>query len=98
MKLLLDFEPNHTALDHEWVKQHPEYYIHGTETQLKEHPNEYVKLENKNYSYILANGRNPQFEESWPDTIQLNYRHEGCRKDMIQQLLKIAKYCDGVRY
>lgn len=61
MKLLLDFEPNHTgnfyynkkyliitkALDHEWVKQHPEYYIHGTEKQLKEHPNEYVKLESK---------------------------------------------------
>ena len=25
MRLLLDFVPNHTALDHPWVEQHPEY-------------------------------------------------------------------------
>src|SRR5262249_27018116 len=29
LRLLLDFVPNHTALDHPWVSQHPEYYIAG---------------------------------------------------------------------
>jgi glycosidase len=24
--LMLDFVPNHTALDHPWVEHHPEYY------------------------------------------------------------------------
>jgi len=31
MRLLLDFVPNHTGLDHPWVEEHPEYYIRGTE-------------------------------------------------------------------
>jgi hypothetical protein len=33
----------------------------------------------------------------WPDTIQLNYRHEGCRQAMSGELLSIAQRCDGVR-
>src|ERR1039457_7976 len=28
MALLLDFVPNHLALDHPWTSQHPEYFIH----------------------------------------------------------------------
>ncbi len=28
MALLLDFVPNHTAIDHPWTAQHPEYFIH----------------------------------------------------------------------
>ena len=31
MRLLLDFVPNHTGLDHPWVEDHPEYYVAGTE-------------------------------------------------------------------
>ena len=27
MKLILDWVPNHTAPDHAWVKQHPDYYV-----------------------------------------------------------------------
>ena len=30
LRLLLDFVPNHMALDHPWVGEHPEYYIQGT--------------------------------------------------------------------
>ena len=33
LKLLLDFVPNHTGLDHPWVEDHPEYYISGTRTR-----------------------------------------------------------------
>jgi glycosidase len=29
LRLLLDFVPNHMALDHPWTKQHPDYFVHG---------------------------------------------------------------------
>src|SRR5438309_2186543 len=35
LRLLLAFVPNHTAPDHQWVQDHPEYYIHGTVEQLQ---------------------------------------------------------------
>lgn len=31
LRLMLDFVPNHTALDHPWVQQHPEFYVPGNE-------------------------------------------------------------------
>ena len=34
MALFLDFVGNHTALDHPWVEDHPEFYIAGTELDL----------------------------------------------------------------
>src|SRR5215510_1973635 len=29
LRLMLDFVPNHTGLDHPWVEGHPEYFIPG---------------------------------------------------------------------
>src|SRR5262249_41357487 len=34
VRLMLDFVPNHTAPDHPWVDEHPEYYVAGTEADL----------------------------------------------------------------
>src|SRR5262245_56760211 len=34
LKLLLDFVPNHVALDHPWVDAHPEYFVPGSEEDL----------------------------------------------------------------
>ena len=34
LRLMLDFVPNHTALDHPWVEDLPEYYVAGTELDL----------------------------------------------------------------
>src|SRR5258706_7876317 len=31
LKLMLDFVPNHMALDHPWIEEHPEYFIQGSE-------------------------------------------------------------------
>jgi glycosidase len=42
LKLMLDFVPNHTALDHHWVDEHPEYYIAGTELDLQREPRNYA--------------------------------------------------------
>lgn len=96
LKLLLDFVPNHTALDHPWVDSHPDYYVGGSEEDLARRPHDYVKLAAKAGELVLAHGRDPYFP-GWPDTLQLNYGNPALQESMIQELLGIAQKCDGVR-
>ncbi|MGZ3952259.1 MAG: alpha-amylase family glycosyl hydrolase [Flavisolibacter sp.] len=95
-KLMLDFVPNHTAIDHEWVEEYPAYYIAGNETLLATEPANYIKLQGKNGEMILAHGRDPYFP-GWPDTLQLNYGNPELQNAMTNVLIKIAGQCDGVR-
>jgi hypothetical protein len=92
MKLMLDFVPNHTGLDHHWVKEHPEYYISGSEEDLEREPANYVRIG----SSILAHGRDPFFP-GWPDTLQLNYGNPALQEAMSGELERIGRQCDGVR-
>ena len=96
LKLIVDFIPNHTALDHPWVEQHPEFYVQGSAADLEREPHNYRQLETSHGSLILAHGRDPYFP-GWPDTFQLNYRHPALRQAMLQVLLKLAEVADGVR-
>ena len=96
IKLLLDFVPNHTAPDHPWVTEHPEYYIHGSEEDLARQPQNYARVKSGRQTMILAHGRDPYFD-GWPDTFQLNYRHAGFREVRIAELGTIADRCDGLR-
>jgi glycosidase len=34
MKLILDWVPNHTAWDHAWIQQHPDYYVHNERGEI----------------------------------------------------------------
>ena len=38
LKLMLDFVPNHMAPDHPWIDQHPEYFVHRSESDLVRAP------------------------------------------------------------
>lgn len=96
LHLMLDFVPNHSAIDHPWVATHPEFYIQGNEADLARAPQNYCRVPSPNGPVILAHGRDPYFP-GWPDTLQLNYRHPALRAAMIQELTKIADRCDGVR-
>ena len=96
MKLLLDFVPNHTALDHEWVTRRPEFYVHGSEEDLRDGPQNYVRMGSADGAFILAHGRDPYFD-GWPDTAQLNYAEPALQEAMISELKNIADHCDGVR-
>jgi hypothetical protein len=96
LRLMLDFVPNHTALDHPWVEEHPEYYLSGTEDDLARAPENYVRIKGANAERILAHGRDPNFP-GWPDTLQLNYGHPGTQIAMTGELQKIAAQCDGLR-
>jgi hypothetical protein len=96
LKLLLDFVPNHTALDHPWVGAHPEYYVQGSEDDLARAPQNYARLGIAAEERILAHGRDPYFP-GWPDTLQLDYGRPEVRLVMTGELLSVARRCDGIR-
>jgi hypothetical protein len=96
LRLVLDFVPNHTAPDHPWVAEHPEYYVAGTEAQLAAQPQNYTRIRIDGHERILAHGRDPFFP-GWPDTLQLNYGNPEFQEAWQQQLASVARRCDGVR-
>jgi glycosidase len=96
LRLMLDFVPNHTGLDHPWVETHPEYYIPGTELDLSRAPMNYTWAKRQQGDLLLAYGRDPYFA-GWPDTLQLNYGNPATQEAMIRELVRIAGQCDGVR-
>lgn len=96
VKLLVDFVPNHTALDHPWIATRPDLYIHGDDAILAAEPQNYKRVETPAGSLVLAHGRDPYFP-GWVDTFQLNYRHRGLRDAMAGELVRISEMADGVR-
>jgi len=93
---MLDFVPNHTALDHPWTVTHPEFYVAGSELNLARAPHNYVWVKRAAGDLLLAHGRDPYFP-GWPDTLQLNYGNPATQDAMVSELAKIARQCDGVR-
>lgn len=94
LRLMLDFVPNHTALDHPWVQDHPEYFVRGTEDDLARAPRNYTRAARRDL--VLAHGRDPHFP-GWPDTLQLDYGNPVTAQAMVEELVRIAGQCDGVR-
>jgi len=96
MALFLDFVGNHTALDHRWTREHPEYYVQGTEEDFRADPPSFYQINTPSGPRWLAFGRDPYFPP-WTDVAQLNYFLPAVRTAQIEELRKIADHCDGVR-
>jgi glycosidase len=96
MKLMLDFVPNHTGIDHEWVEENPGFFIRGTENDLARFPDNYFRVRVGENELIFAHGRDPYFP-GWPDTLQLDYGNPDLQEAMSRELIRIAGQCDGVR-
>jgi hypothetical protein len=90
--LILDFVPNHVALDHDWILEHPEFIIRGDATDLIRAPLEFFQSGGR----VFAFGRDPNYPP-WTDVAQLNAFHPGLREAAVGTLLGIAGQCDGVR-
>ncbi len=90
--LILDYVPNHVAVDHMWTLLKSDLFIKGTAEDLISHPNEFFKVVDQ----VYANGKDPFFP-SWSDTIQINAFSSEAREKAIFTLLEIAEQCDGVR-
>ena len=90
--LVLDYVPNHVAPDHPWLVQRPECMLAGTERDLAERPEGFMRTPHG----IAARGRDPCFPP-WPDVVQLNAFSPALRDAVAQTLTAIGHQCDGVR-
>ena len=54
LRMMLDFVPNHMAPDHPWVEQHPDYFVHGSDSDLANAPQNYCRVETSHGSLVLA--------------------------------------------
>jgi Alpha amylase, catalytic domain len=97
MRLLLDFVPNHVALDHAWVRVHPDYMILGSAHDKEKHASNFFSARDATgKKLVVGHGRDPYFP-GWVDTAQLNAFNPGLRQAALTTLLDIASQCDGVR-
>ncbi len=92
LKLILDFVPNHVAIDHPWTEQKPNCLVQGTDFEAERAPDSFFKVDDQVYAF----GRDPYFP-AWTDTAQVNAFSDCYRQTATATLLDIASQCDGVR-
>jgi hypothetical protein len=93
VKLILDFVPNHMALDNRWLPEHPEFFVTVSRHEQCHDPSSCFEYTRGKY---LAHGKDPYFPP-WTDTLQLNYANPATHEMMIHNLSHISDLCDGVR-
>lgn len=91
LRLLLDFIPNHVALDHPWIERYPERFIRSSRRRRG-----YFKPTLPSSIPWIAHGRDPFFSP-WVDTAQLDWTHPAVHEAMRDELMRVAALCDGVR-
>ena len=92
IRLILDFVPNHVALDHPWVSEHPEFFIQGNLDDAKNDPVSFAQVGGR----VFACGRDPYFP-AWQDVLQLKVFQPALRQAAIETVSSIARQCDGIR-
>jgi Alpha amylase, catalytic domain len=96
LRLILDFVPNHVALDHPWGLEQPEYFIQGTAEDFARDPSAYYRAETYSGTRYIARAKDPYFPP-WCDVAQLNYFKSAMRAALLAELGTMAKHCDGFR-
>jgi glycosidase len=91
--LILDFVPNHLAIDHPWTLTHPERFVRGKMSDTKKHPDWFF---NAGEAGFLAHGRDPYFTP-WNDTAQVNFFSDSLRQALLSELDRISDLADGLR-
>ena len=98
LRLMLDFVPNHTAPDHPWVDEHPEYFVarHARSSSPRE-PQNYSRVETGRGARVLALRARPLLRRlAGHAAAQLRQRRR-CARRCSASCERIAARCDGVR-
>ena len=90
--IILDYVPNHVAIDHAWATEHPEYLLLGSEAELFAHPEAFFEMNGK----VFAKAKDPNFAP-WSDVLQINAFSQALRQEVTQTLQHLATMCDGLR-
>jgi glycosidase len=93
LAVIVDFVSNHMAIDSPWIKSAPDWFIRSNSKVRAQITIDYFLHPS---GEVVAFGRDPFFPP-WTDTSQLDYTNLKLRKQMIDTLLWISKYADGVR-
>ena len=91
--LVVDFVPNHLALDHPWTSSHPQRLVRGDAAMRAAHPDWFYSTPADG---SFAHGRDPNFAP-WIDTAQVNFFSPELRHAHTETVLRIAESADGVR-
>jgi len=91
--LILDYVPNHVAPDHPWTRERPECFVPGSDEDLAQHPEGFIRAQS---GRIFARGRDPYFPP-WPDVVQLNAYAPALRDAVARMLITVGEQCDGLR-
>ena len=91
-KLILDFVPNHMAVDSPLVDQYPDLFLYKKEEGAEVCKNSFLHKNGRIYYY----GRDPYYD-GWTDTVQWDFSHPGTLKLHAKILSEIADSCDGLR-
>ena len=87
IKLMLDFIPNHSAFDANYVNKYPDMYINAPEG---------VQDTNRYNSIGIAYGSDIGYKP-WKDVAQLNIWNKKTREYMVENFLAVLTYADAVR-
>ncbi|MGA2924713.1 MAG: alpha-amylase family glycosyl hydrolase [Solirubrobacteraceae bacterium] len=90
--LILDYVPNHVAVDHPWGTERPACLLAGSHEELAARPKEFVEVGGR----VFAKGRDPYFDP-WQDVLQLNAYSRVLRDAAAQTVIAIGYQCDGLR-
>jgi len=98
LKLILDYVPNHVAIDNPTLLSHAAAYVQATPHLLSAHPEWFFKppIPNAPPDMYVAHGRDPYFAP-WSDTAQVDAFAPAARQLAIETLSDIASQSDGVR-
>lgn len=93
MGLILDFVPNHLAVDHPWTESLPDCFVRGSRDDMQRDPALFFLTGG---GHVLAHGRDPHFPP-WSDTVQVDFFSSRAREALAGELGRVAEYADGVR-
>lgn len=91
--LILDYVPNHVALDHPRTVSNPACFVLGNEEDIETYEGLFFQTPR---SMFMAHGKDPFFSP-WRDTAQVNFFAPAARAAALEELEMIARVADGVR-